>query len=211
MAPKYILNYFDAPGSGEAIRLMFVTAGVEFTDNRISQEDWPNNKSDSKRFPLGQMPTLQVDDKVICQSKAIYRYVANELGFYGSNNLEKAIIDQVGETLHDWTVDFFPIVFGGHDDETKKKKFAEFYASDKLKKQLTFIQNFLKNNNGGTGFFVGDKISLADISFYGATLNFIKPNRVSPGNSTLLDSYPELKALIERIEAVDSIKKYYQK
>ena len=29
----------------------------------------------AKRFPLGQMPTLQVDDKVVCQTKAINGFV----------------------------------------------------------------------------------------------------------------------------------------
>jgi len=50
MAPKYILNYFDAAGRGEAIRLMFHAAGVEFTDNRMDKETWQKNKPDSELF-----------------------------------------------------------------------------------------------------------------------------------------------------------------
>lgn len=45
---KYVLNYFDAKGKGETIRLMFHAAGVEFTDNRISRENWINEKTDCK-------------------------------------------------------------------------------------------------------------------------------------------------------------------
>jgi len=40
MAPKYILNYFDAAGRG----------GVEFTDNRMDKETWQKNKPDSELF-----------------------------------------------------------------------------------------------------------------------------------------------------------------
>lgn len=46
MAPKYILNYFNTPGRAEAVRLMFHAAGVEFTDNRMSGEEWQKSKSD---------------------------------------------------------------------------------------------------------------------------------------------------------------------
>ena len=45
------------------------------------------------------MPTLEVDGKVICQAGAIFRYVANELGLYWSTNMDRAIADQVCETV----------------------------------------------------------------------------------------------------------------
>ena len=43
---KYTLNYFQAAGRGETIRLMFHAAGVEFNDNRMSKEQWIENKPD---------------------------------------------------------------------------------------------------------------------------------------------------------------------
>ena len=48
MAPKYTLNYFPIGGKAEAARLMFKVAGVEFTNNMITQTEWANIKSDSK-------------------------------------------------------------------------------------------------------------------------------------------------------------------
>ena len=45
------------------------------------------------------MPVLYVNEKVICQSKAINQFVAHELGLYGSTNLERSVIDQVNETV----------------------------------------------------------------------------------------------------------------
>ena len=50
---------------------------------------------------MKQIPTLQVDERIICQSTAIYRYLANEFGLYGSSNLDKATADQVGETIEE--------------------------------------------------------------------------------------------------------------
>jgi len=65
------------------------------------------------------MPTLEVDDQVIIQSNAICRFVARELGLYGSNANEQAIIDQTVETLNDIFADLIKIMFGGLDEETK--------------------------------------------------------------------------------------------
>jgi len=197
---KYTLNYFQGAGRGEAIRLMFHAAGVEFKDNRMSKEEMVRNKPDARRFPLHQMPTLEVDDQVICQSSAIGRYVARELSFYGSNAMEQAVIDQVCETLNDIGMELIKILYGGHDEETKKTKLGEFYASDKFSLLMGFIAKILKSNNDGKNFIMGEKLSLADFSLVGM-LAFIDLE---------LKEFPEINALRERVLNVENIKKYME-
>ena len=46
--PEYKLNYFATAGKGEPARLLFALAGVPFTDNILSKEEWAKVKSDSK-------------------------------------------------------------------------------------------------------------------------------------------------------------------
>ena len=58
---------------------------------------------------MGQMPTLEVDGQVICQSAAIYAYVAETLGLYGANASERVVINQVSETLTDFIKDYFEV------------------------------------------------------------------------------------------------------
>ena len=60
----YILNYFPLAVRGETARFLFHVADVEFTDNRITIDEWGKVKDDAKRFPLAQMPTLEVDNQV---------------------------------------------------------------------------------------------------------------------------------------------------
>ncbi|XP_066930761.1 S-crystallin 4-like [Clytia hemisphaerica] len=195
---KYTLNYFDTAGRAESIRLMFHAAGVEFNDNRISGEEWAKNKTDGKRFPLHQMPTLEVDDNVICQSSAIARFVARELGFYGNNSLEQAVIDQVCETFSDIGAELIKIIFGGNDEEAKKTKLQEFYASDKYKLLMGFISKTLKQHNEGKAFIAGEKISIADFVLVGL-LCMIELD---------LKEFPEISALRERVLSIENIKKY---
>ena len=73
----------------------------------------------AKRFPLKQLPTLEVDGQTICQSKAIYRYLANEFELYGSSNMDKAIADQVCETLEEMFVEVIKIYFNSESQERK--------------------------------------------------------------------------------------------
>jgi glutathione S-transferase len=40
MAPSYKLIYFNARGKAEHIRFIFAYAGVDYEDERISQEKW---------------------------------------------------------------------------------------------------------------------------------------------------------------------------
>lgn len=58
--------------------------------------------------PYGQIPILEVngdgiEPRIICQSGAIARYLARKFGkFYGANDEEKAIIDDVIDGVKDY-------------------------------------------------------------------------------------------------------------
>ena len=65
------------------------------------------------------MPTLEVDGKVICQSAAIYRYLANEFNLYGSSNMDRVLVDQVCETLSEILAEIVKILFSQDSAEEK--------------------------------------------------------------------------------------------
>lgn len=73
----------------------------------------------ARRFPLSQMPTLEVDGKVMTQSGAIGRYLAKEFGLYGDSSYDQALIDQVYETLDEISNTLNPIIFREKDEEMK--------------------------------------------------------------------------------------------
>ncbi|XP_057304050.1 probable glutathione S-transferase 6 isoform X1 [Hydractinia symbiolongicarpus] len=159
MSKKYVLNYFPSGGRAELARFLFLVAGVEFTDNHISKEEWPKVKNDTKKFPLNQLPTLEVDGRVICQSKAIYRYLASEFNLYGANNDEASIIDQVGATLFEFVEQLAKIHFNpALSEDEKKSQILEVYAKDSTKRYFDYLSEIFKAN--GTGYFVGDKVRL---------------------------------------------------
>lgn len=66
------------------------------------------------------MPTLEVDGKVMCQSNEIFRYIANELGLYGTTNADKVIADQICETLSENLEEVIQVMYGSLETEDKK-------------------------------------------------------------------------------------------
>ena len=46
----YTLSYFPIAGRAEVARMMFHLAGVQFTDNHISFDQWPKMKSDGNLY-----------------------------------------------------------------------------------------------------------------------------------------------------------------
>jgi hypothetical protein len=44
MAPSYKLIYFNSRGKAELIRFIFAYAGVDYEDERISKDKWPELK-----------------------------------------------------------------------------------------------------------------------------------------------------------------------
>ena len=90
--PPPTLNYFDARGRGEAIRLAFADNGVKFKENAFSSELWGKERDDglkaiwtaAGRLPFGQVPLLTGGDYdtrgnwtsfELVQSHAILRYI----------------------------------------------------------------------------------------------------------------------------------------
>lgn len=75
--PEYKLYYFKARGRAEFMRYILKQAGQDFTEDEITMENWPEKKP---KMPMGQVPVLEVDGKMLAQSIAIGRYLANEHG-----------------------------------------------------------------------------------------------------------------------------------
>ena len=98
------------------------------------------------------MPTLEVDGKVICHSYAIFRYLANELGLYGSSNMDKAIADQVAETINEMFTDVLQIMFVSKEPEEKKVLEWIIVNNSLFReiKQYTFFRKVLRTVVWGT-------------------------------------------------------------
>lgn len=122
------LSYFNITGLGEPVRFLLSYADIEFIDDRIDKEDWPERKPcklltyktilitiDSHQilknvnkktiifsaFDFGALPVLEIDGKKINQSSAICRYLAKKCGLSGKDDWENLEIDAAADTIKD--------------------------------------------------------------------------------------------------------------
>ncbi|PIK41815.1 sigma class glutathione-s-transferase 2 [Apostichopus japonicus] len=198
--PTYKLTYFNVKGRAEPTRYMFALAGVDYEDERIGGDKWKALKS---TLPLGQMPLLYVDGKVFPQSNAIHRYVASELGFYGDTALERLEVDVIMET----GLELSPKVAGifAESDDAKKAELKKQLKEEHIPKTLEKLEKLLKENNGGKGWFVRDKITVADIGVFNMFFDFLP---VVLGEQIDLSKFACVKGVIDRLAAEPKIKNW---
>lgn len=194
--PSYKLHYFNGKGRAEMLRLVFAVAGVEYEDFRIDG-DWADRK---KNYPFGQLPALEVDGRMFGQSMACASFLAREFDLYGSGNMDALVIEQVLQLIQD--VIQLVVKFFFEKDEKVKEELMTKFKQEQCPKFFGFFEKMLADS--GSGFFVG-KLSLADIAVYdmysGMMASALPP----------MEGCPLLKALVEKVGAMESIKAWEAK
>jgi len=193
--PTYKLVYFDLRGRAEVIRLLFAAAGVPYEDYRVERSRWSELKPST---PFGQIPVLEVDGVRLCQSKAIARYLAGEFGFVPETALDKARTDMIVDCVDD--VLTRSLKFFHEKDKTRQAELQEIFIKEYLPTSLKSLEKLLVGNNGGDSYFVGDKMTWADIAF-ADLCTWLAGLQVEVS----FDDIPKLKALKERVESTPKI------
>ncbi|KAH9495859.1 Glutathione S-transferase 4 [Bulinus truncatus] len=202
MANAHIkLFYFDGRGRGELARLIMAAAGKEFEDIRFNFEEWPKYKPET---PYGQAPALSVDGVVYGQSVAINAFLAREFGFYGKDSLEILKIDEIVQLWDDFVNPAIEVIFHSKDEKIKEegiKKIKEELAPRVVK----FWEQILEKN--GTGFFVGNHVTLADLLVFEAVNGGVMSSFLDIGKSPLIQKNVELVRADEKIASYMATRK----
>ncbi|GAB1604680.1 S-crystallin SL11-like [Argonauta hians] len=200
--PTYKLTYFNGKGRAELTRLLFTAADVQFTDDRIDYyTDWPDLKPHT---PNNQLPILDIDGKfIIPQSLSIARYIAREYGLAGKDTLSQAYADSIVETFDDLHVEFGKTL--NEKDEVKKAELTERFRKEILLRYLGNLEKILKQNKDGTGYFVGDSLTWADLQAF-----HILDITLGDDDEEILKQYPKLGGLRQRIGNLPRISSYLQ-
>ncbi|ESO82572.1 hypothetical protein LOTGIDRAFT_134409 [Lottia gigantea] len=192
----YRLHYFDFAGRAEIARLLFHGAEREFDDVRYTEKEWAEFKP---KTPFGVLPVLEIDGKMFGESHAIYNYLAKQFGFYGNNNLEQLEIDVVMSLMKEMEP-FILEAFFETPDEKKKEELITRGFKENIPAYLRKNEKIMQDS----GYFVGDKLSLADIAVYDLTNFFMRrdPNLMTPypklsASRKLIETYPGIAAYIK--------------
>eukprot|EP01132_Coremiostelium_polycephalum_P004189 gene4189-5244_t len=181
--------YFKGRGKGEVCRLILAFTGTKFHDNRVN---YPLEESFKKSLNYGQIPLYEDDDIRLFQSRAIARYIASKNKIDGRNPVEKAMVDEVSESIWD-LISLVNLPKEGESKETYIKVTIPTYLGAWEKR----IQE-----NGGTCLF-GDHLTMADISVFHAYdhLKYL-------GYGEYRNGYPKLEKLVKYVESQPNIAEY---
>ncbi|XP_059143165.1 uncharacterized protein LOC131930614 [Physella acuta] len=191
------LIYFDARGRAEISRLLLAAAGKEYEDVRLPRDQWTAEKPNT---PFGQLPVLEVKGKRFGQSLAIAMFLARKLGFYGKDELDGLAVDQVVQLSID-----FGSALGRNRREKDEAKKAELLKQTKevdVPKFVTFYEKILREN--GTGYFVGDSLTLADIVVFDQMEALVQRGMLN------IEQYPLVQTWIEKVKSNEKLRAYLE-
>ncbi|KAH9508183.1 Glutathione S-transferase 3 [Bulinus truncatus] len=195
---KFKLIYFDFRARAEVSRLLLAAGGQDYEDVRIPESQWPQEK---KKMPFGQVPVLQIGEKMFAQSVAIETYLARELGLHGKTNLESLMIDQVVQFNQEFRAKAVTAI--KELDSNRKAELIKNVKEVEVPRYFTHLEQLLKEND--IDYFVGSSLTYADISTYDNIYAF---STRGPLLELSDDNFPLLKSLYNRVENTERIKEY---
>ncbi len=199
---KLKLTYFDfAGGRAEPARLALHIGGIPFDDYRFAPADFPEVR---KTTPLGQVPTLYVNDVQITQSDAITRYVGKLAGLYPEDALQALFCDEVLGALEDINIKI-GTTFGMTGDDLKNAR--EALVAGALPKYLRWLEQQLESHGGE--FLADHRLTIADLKAF-VLLSWLSSGKLDHMPVDLLETAaPKLKGYVSRLAQLPAIAQYY--
>ncbi|XP_031572852.1 glutathione S-transferase Mu 3-like [Actinia tenebrosa] len=198
MAP--VFAYWDIRGLAQPIRLLLHYIELECEDKRYACGPAPDYSRESwlkEKFTLGldfpNLPYYIDGDIKITQSNAILRHIARKKNLCGETEKEKVIVDMLENQLMDFRNGFVGLCYNAKAYDDAKPKYLENVVP-KIKAFADFL--------GEEKFFVGEKITFVDFVMY----ELLDQHKVF--DASLLEPHANLKAYLERIEALPAIAAY---
>jgi glutathione S-transferase len=147
--------------------------------------------------PFGQVPVLQDGSFILCQSKAIYRYLARKLGLYGETLEQQGRVDEVSETADDILMGITTLFW----DPQFAQRRVEHRDATGTKLEL-LDKYFARVGAGPEHWVLPAKYTLADVVMAFA-LETMLP--LHPG---LVEQFPRLHHAMKAFFATDRVRDY---
>lgn len=169
------LKYFDARGAAEISRVMLHLGNISYEDFRYPLTQKAEGGFEMREFSaakesgafcanMDRVPLLEVDGRVIGQSRAIERYIASLCGMLGKTPEDAAVIDCVAENVRDIKDKWAKIrTTGGFGPNAEKDALVEkWFAGGELSDWLRRLERSLPKHEGAGE----ESISYADVSIW---------------------------------------------
>jgi len=218
-APRSLrLTYFDFEGTAEKVRLALALGGIDFEDERVPWEEWPEMKLKSR---VGNLPTLQIagHKRPVTEVGAMLRYVGQIAGLYPPSKLLQieeviGLEEEIDRMLSPSNrIVSKPEHFGYPADLPADLRWKIQRAlrnrltaeGGDLQRMLSCLESYLED---GSPFMCGDRITIADCQVI-PLLRQLKSGTLDGVPVGLLDRFPRLKRYYSRFHELPEVKEHY--
>lgn len=198
---KLKLTYFDVNGGrAEPIRLALFIGGIEFEDHRFAYSEFAEVR---KTTPLGQVPVLEIDGKVITQSNALTTYAGKLAGLYPTDDFAALLCEEVMGTVEDVTSRIVAtFCLSGEQLASARTALIESYLVPHLK--------WLDTKLGQQHYLINDTLTVADLKVL-AHLSWLNSGKLDHiPNNLVSETVPKIQQYFERLMKHPKIAHYYQ-
>lgn len=204
---KIKLTYFDLKGLALPIRLCMYINNIEFEDKRVSHDVF---KEIEDGLPFNQLPILQADDRILCQSNSILFYLSERSGMKCDDAYDQAFLVQLLECLADVPESLRNSIMETNKNE--KIAMRETLSSNELPKMLVALDSMVQKTIDEEGHLMGNKLTIADLKLFGIIDHFKSgilegiPTNIADKYTNLIKSYecvkkhPKVAEWIEKCE-----------
>ena len=212
---SFRITYYGFQGRAGCLRAAASLGGIAYEDVFESGEEHKKAKEDGTRrwSGLPEVTVFDKDGKELCklgQSNSCLRYIGKLAGLYPDNAVERALIDEILDSSEDVYGVVSPTI-AIKDEEKKKTARLKLMEADKLPYWLNKFESRLQENEkrgNKNGYFVGDKITIADLKAY-YMFNFATSGNLDYIDGVkLLEPVKRVTAFIAKIKGDDNMKKF---
>lgn len=184
------LGYWEIHGLAQSIRFMLHAAGQDYKEKfykLANRPEWieQDKPEIAKTNPFANLPYLKHDNRTITESRAILKYLADQLNFGTDADLDTLFKAEMTYGVLDelWAY-FRTFVFTSTEDFEKDNHKVEFHQ--KILQKFQVINDFLAQQK--SKFVTGDSLKWVDFVLYENFIIFSK-------FSGVIASLPELARL----------------
>ena len=202
-SPQYKLYYFNGNGRAIIIRAILYYSKSNFSDVKITKEDWVKLKQTGK-FDSEELPVMEYKGKLYSQMHAIEQYLGYTFNIHGKNMEDEYSINCLLDSFDDLFTIFKHFTWPESEEDKEHIKDYEKAFKSKFAFFVTVLEKKFKDKGK---YYLGDYFSLADIFITVVLTNFA--DKLDCEN-IVKEQGPNISALIERIKK-NELKTFFDK
>ena len=207
-----VVHYLDffSKGRGQVPRLLFIDAGIAYTDIRYSADEFAEMKPKFRKGPdglnpLGTIPVIELNGQILTQSYPILRHFSRilENKYDGDTEEEMFFVDRLCDITIDWRSKFVDAYFSANQKEDYDAHVKDVRGNYGFALERHLNESALAKRGP---YVIGEKFTYADMVIF----QVLHDEEMGKGDQKALEEYPRLKKLYNAVQGRPNVKTFLE-